>query len=151
MQIKCKFSHKNKPAAASSSNSNSNNNPLNRCKADLNNKKCQFGLKCWHAHRSSVNQRKDADKDIDDKIAKAKQICKCCGRKGHTAKECNKLKAHLDDIKKAVGYTGDITWFDNDANAKRCQEAGLCRNGCRTYNSYFRMHVFGVGDPGTIL
>ena len=55
-----------------------------------------YGLKCWHAYRSSVNQRKDADKNLDEKIAKAKEVCRCCGRKGHTAKECNKLKAHLN-------------------------------------------------------
>ena len=27
--------------------------PLNRCRQDLNNKKCRFGDKCWHAHRNS--------------------------------------------------------------------------------------------------
>ena len=119
---KCKFSHKGKPKATSGSNGDSKHNPLNRCKADLSDKKCPFGMKCWHAHRSSVNQRKDADKDISDKVAKAKQVCRCCGRKGHTAQECNKLKAHLQDIKDAVGYTGNIVWFDDDNNAKRCQD-----------------------------
>ena len=28
----------------------------------------------------------------------------------------------MEDIKKAVGYTGNIAWFDNAANAKRCQD-----------------------------
>ena len=119
---KCKFSHKGKPKATSGSNRDNKHNPLNRCKADLSDKKCPFGMKCWHAHRSSVNQRKDADKDISDKVAKAKQVCRCCARKGHTAKECNKLKAHLQDIKDAVGYTGNIAWFDDNNIAKRCQD-----------------------------
>ena len=94
-------------------------NPLQRCRYDLENKKCKFGEKCWHAHRSSVNPRKHADPDLTSKLNRLKKkTCLCCGAKGHEFKDCRKLQAHLEEIKKAVGYTGDIKWFNNASNAK---------------------------------
>ena len=116
---KCKFKH----TQQTSSSGTGKPNPLQRCRYDLENKKCKFGEKCWHAHRSSVNPRKDADPDLATKLNKFKRkTCLCCGAKGHEVKDCRKLQAHLDEIKKAVGYTGNINWFNNPSNAKRCQD-----------------------------
>lgn len=72
--------------------------------------------------RASVNPRKDADPDLAEKIAKVKLKCACCGGKGHEVKDCNKLKAHLQEIKDAVGYTGEMQWFKDKNNVKRCQD-----------------------------
>ena len=120
---KCRFRHeKSSEHKAGAGASATKSNPLNRCRQDLNNKKCKFGEKCWHAHRAAVNKRKDADPDFAEKLAKVKLQCACCGAKGHEVKDCNKLKAHLQDIKEAVGYTGDLSWFENKGNMKRCQD-----------------------------
>ena len=114
---KCRYKHE-KPKSGTQNKPN----PLQRCRYDLENKKCKFGERCWHAHRSNVNPRKDADPDLAAKLAKGKITCACCGSRGHGAKECRKLQAHLAEIKSAVGYTGDVKWFDNASNSKRCQD-----------------------------
>ena len=119
---KCRFQHEKTDASGGGTASATKANPLNRCRLDLNNKKCRFGEKCWHAHRAAVNPRKDADADFAEKVAKVKLQCACCGSKGHEVKDCNKLKAHLQDIKEAVGYTGDLAWFEDKSNVKRCQD-----------------------------
>ena len=94
-------------------------NPLNRCAADLAGEPCPYGSECWNAHRSAVNPKKDADKDIRDKIKKAGAICKCCGVKGHDTADCRKLAKHAEALKQQLGYNGDVTWFNKPDNTRR--------------------------------
>ena len=55
-------------------------------------------------------------KDHSDKI------CNACGKKGHISWKCPGGKAHADDLKKAIGYTGDPKWFADEANSKKSQQ-----------------------------
>ena len=90
-----------------------------RCEADINGTKCQYGTQCYFAHRHSVNPRKDAaprtpPRDHSDKV------CNGYGEKGHIVWKCKKIKAHEDELKKAIGYTGDPKWLMDKANSMKC-------------------------------
>ena len=129
---KCRYLHVgkkgadvNKPNRQSSSGAAGSERPVGpnnkRCAKDLKGEKCEFGANCWFAHRHSINPRKDANTKSPTRDY-SKTTCNACGTLGHSMWKCAKLKAHTDDLKKAIGYTGDPKWLMDSTNSKKCIE-----------------------------
>ena len=92
-----------------------------RCPADAKGEKCQYGEKCYYAHRHTLNPRKDA-KPLSPPKDHSDKICNACGKRGHIAWKCKGVKAHVEDLKEAIGYNGDPKWFADEANSKKSQQ-----------------------------
>ena len=90
-----------------------------RCIKDQRGEKCEFGTRCFYAHRDPINIRKDAAPRQMPTPHPDKR-CNACGEEGHIAHQCKKLKEHAEEVKKAIGWTGEYDWFKDRSNSRKC-------------------------------
>ena len=89
-----------------------------RCRHDAAGRKCPHGDKCYFEHKNAaVNKPKPAKARDNSHI-----VCDGCGSRGHVAKECKKVKAHINDIKASTSFKGDFAWFRKKENSDKCKE-----------------------------
>ena len=123
---KCPRKHVGPSGGGTPSQQASNLKPLGptnkQCEHDKQGNVCPFGAKCHFAHRNPKNPPKDASKPASpspNADRHANTICNACGGKGHSCFKCTKVAAHLEELKKELGYTGSPMWFMDDANSAK--------------------------------